>query len=229
MRIDGPPRKAPPTECPYLPNRLFVQRYFFGIDGDLDEAAALLGSGWRRFGEFFFRPDCPDCQACRPVRLDAPALVLTPSQRRVWHRNSDVEFRVAPLEFRDEYYRLYENHSRVRFGKATDLEDFRRTYFQPAVPAFVTEYRVGGTLAGLGFCDEGSDCLSSVYFVFHEDFASRSLGIYSVLRECALAVERGRRWYNLGYWVEGNTTMAYKGRFEPRQTMDWSTGRWSPS
>lgn len=226
MRVDGPPRDAPSVECPYLPDRTFVQQYFFGIDANPKETAALLAGGWRRFGEFFFRPHCPGCTACWPLRVEAGSLAMTASQRRVWNKNADVEMTVAPLEFREEYYSLYENHSRVRFQKESDPEDFRRSFFSPSVPAFVTEYRIGGTLAGLGFCDEGADALSSVYFVFHEDFADRSLGIYSVLRECRLAVERGRRWYYLGYWVQGNATMAYKGRFAPRETLNWQTGSW---
>jgi arginine-tRNA-protein transferase len=67
-----------------------------------------------------------------------------------------------------------------------------------------------------------------VYFVYADRFADRSLGIYSVLRECELAQERGKSWYYLGYWVQGNATMAYKGRFQPRQTLDWETGNWTP-
>lgn len=226
MRIDGPPREAPPVECPYLPQKTFVQRYFFGLEADGAEVGAMLAAGWRHFGSFFFRPDCPGCRACLPVRLDAAALTPTDSQKRVWRRNQDVEFAVAPLAYRDEYYELYRQHSLSRFNKQTDPDDFRQTFFEPAVPAFVTEYRVDGRLAGLGFCDEGSDGLSSVYFVFGDEFAGRSLGTFSVLRECALAVERGKRWYYLGYWVQGNATMAYKGRFQPRRVMDWESGTW---
>jgi arginine-tRNA-protein transferase len=226
MLVDGPPRDAPPVDCPYLPDRSFVQRYFFGSGADLAETAALQAAGWRRFGQFFFRPHCAGCQACVPVRLDAAHLVLTPSQRRVWRRNEDVAFSVVPLEFRDEYYELYRQHSQSRFGKETDPADFRATFFEESVPAFLTEYRVDGRLAGLGFCDEGDEGLSSVYFVFADDAADRSLGTYSVLRECRLAAERGRRWYYLGYWVQGNATMAYKGRFQPRQVLDWNTQTW---
>jgi len=227
VRIDGPPRLAPPVECPYLPNREFVQRYFFGDEAGPGETSSLLGAGWRRFGSFFFRPECAGCQACVPVRLAVP-LTLTDSQKRVWRKNEDVEFSVAELAPRDEYYELYRQHSRTRFGKDTTSDDFRGTFFERAVPAFVTEYRVDGQLAGLGFCDQGADALSSVYFVFGDEFAPRSLGVYSVLRECALAAERGLKWYYLGYWVQGNATMAYKGRFFPRQVMDWNTGEWSP-
>jgi arginine-tRNA-protein transferase len=82
-------------------------------------------------------------------------------------------------------------------------------------------------LAALGFCDESAVGLSSVYFVFSQKFASRSLGIYSVLRECHLAREMGLRWYFLGFYVRGNSTMAYKGRFFPRQILDWQSGEWS--
>jgi len=223
---DGAPRKAPEAPCPYFPDRIFVQRYFFGLEASPDETSALLAAGWRRFGTFFFRPDCPGCQACVPVRLDAAGLELSPSQRRVWRLNQDVEAAVVPLEYREEYYELYRHHSQVRFGKETDADDFRTTFFEAAVPAFLTEYRLEGRLAALGFCDEGYDALSSVYFVFHNDFADRSLGIYSVLWECRLAAARGRRWYNLGYWVQDNATMAYKGKFHPRQLLNWNTDLW---
>ena len=227
MRVDGPPRAAPPVECPYLPDRIFVQQFFWGTDADSAETAVLQADGWRRFGLFFFHPQCPGCTACLPVRLDAPALIPTASQRKVWRRNDDVVVTIAPLVYREEYYELYRHHSEVRFQKETDPEDFQRTFFEPAVPAFLTEYRIKGRLAALGFCDEGAEGLSSVYFVFHQDFADRSLGIYSVLKECQLATQRGKRWYYLGYWVQGNATMAYKGKFGPRQVMDWSTGEWN--
>lgn len=226
MRIDGPPRNAPAVDCPYLPGRRFIQNHFYGVDADPDETAALQAAGWRRFGHFFFRPQCKNCQSCVPLRIEADQFTPSDSQRQVMRRNADVEFRVSPLEFRDEYFEVYRDHSWNRFGNDADPDDFRETFFTPAVPAFVTEYRVNGTLAGLGFCDEGADGLSSVYFVFRSDFEKRSLGTFSVIRECALAVGRRKRWYYLGYWVDGNATMAYKARFFPRQTMDWQTGLW---
>lgn len=228
MTVSSPPQTAPGIDCPYLPDRTFVRRYFFGDGADADEAAAVQAAGWRRFGTFFFRPDCPGCRACVPVRLDAAALQLSASQRRVWRRNQDVEFSVQPLADRDDYFDLYRRHSRDRFGKTSDRDEFRDAFTHAAVPSFVTEYRIGGELAGLGFCDRGADGLSSVYFCFDSRWAERSLGIYSVLRECAWAAGQGLRWYYLGYWVQGNATMAYKGRFAPRQVLDWDSGLWSP-
>lgn len=226
MRIDGPPRNATPVACPYLEDRQFVQEYFFGDQVNGPEFGSLLDGGWRHFGAFFFRPHCGDCRACEPLRIDVAALSPSASQTRIVRKNADVEFSVVPLEYKPEYYEVYEEHSRLRFGKDSDEEDFQYTFFTPAVPSFVTEYRVGGELAALGFCDQSSEGISSVYFVFREKFASRSLGIYSVLRECELARERDLKWYYLGYYVRGNATMAYKGKFLPRQILDWSTGEW---
>lgn len=227
MRVDGSPRRAPATECPYLPGRTFVQRYFHGIEASPTETAELQSAGWRRFGMFFFRPECPGCQACTSVRVDAQRLQLTASQRRVWNRNQDVEVRVVPVEYRPEYFLLYQEHSQSRFQKESDEESFIQTFFVSAVPAFLTEYWIDGVLAGLGFCDESSEGLSSVYFVFQSNFASRSLGIFSVLWETRYAAQKGKRWYYLGYWVPGNATMAYKARFFPRQMLNWNTGTWS--
>ncbi len=226
MRVDGEPRDAPPVACPYLPDKTFIQNYFFGLEADPPETSALLAAGWRHFGAFFFRPNCPGCRACWPVRLAASTLEFTPSQRRVWRRNEDVDFQAVPLEYKDEYFELYQDHSLHRFGKETDSEEFRQGFFEPAVPTFLTEYRIEGELAALGFCDEAEDSLSSVYFVFGDKYADRSLGIYSILRECALAAELKKEWYYLGYWVQGNATMAYKGRFGPKQVRNWSTGEW---
>jgi len=133
----------------------------------------------------------------------------------------------VPPIYQPEYYAVYEEHSRLRFGKDSDEDDFQATFFERAVPSFVTEYRIQGELAALGFCDLSSVGLSSVYFVFRSKFANRSLGIFSVLKECELARQHGLSWYFLGFHVRGNATMAYKARFFPRQILNWTTGEWN--
>lgn len=226
MRIDGNPRKAPPVECPYLPGQTFVQEYFFGDELNTDEMGFLLSHAWRRFGSFFFRPDCPGCKACQPLRIPVKNLRLTDSQKRVMKKNLETDIAVRPLEFREEHFEIYQNHSQVRFGKEADPIDFQQTFYTRSAPAFITEYRVKGRMAAVGFCDRGSEGLSSVYFVFHEDFRHLSLGIYSILRECRLAEELGLDYYYLGYFVQGNDVMQYKGQFHPHQIRDWGSGQW---
>jgi arginine-tRNA-protein transferase len=226
IRIDAEPRRAEAVPCPYLSGESFVQRYFFAYSLSKSDLGYLLDKGWRHFSSFFFRPDCPSCQACEPVKIDAFQLKPSASQQRVLKKNADVEFCTVPLRYKDEYYRLWEHHSRVRFGTSQSPQDFERSFFTPVGEGFLTEYRLKGRLAGLGFCDLSDRGISSIYFVFHQDFASRSLGTFSVLRECQLARELNLPWYYLGYWIRQNPTMAYKGHFRPRQIFDWNSETW---
>lgn len=219
-------RLSDPAECPYLPGRVFVQEYFLAQGLNPQEWGELLDQGWRRFGTYFFRPRCPDCQACTPLRLPAQELHITPSLKKIQKKNSDVEFGYAPLEPTQELYDLYRDHGEFRFGESSDPEDFLKTFFPPGAPALLTTYRLNGELAAAGFLDVSDRGLSSVYFLYARKFASRSLGTWSVVRETQLVRDLGLRSYYLGYWVPGNDRMAYKHRFRSRELFDWKSEKW---
>ena len=193
---------------------------------DEHEFDVLLSSGWRRFGSFFFRPACPGCRQCIPIRLDVAALEPGRSQRRVLSRGRGIAMEALEPRPSDEAWEVYRSHSLYQFGRSPNREDFENIYFDNAVPALQTEYRLDGHLVGLGFLDVGADGFSSVYFSFHSDAARWSLGTLSVLRESELARQNGRSWYYLGYWVPGCGAMDYKSRFFPHQLLDWNTGEW---
>ena len=220
---------ADPVACPYLPGRSFVQEYFFAAALTDTEYGGLLDEGWRRFGRFFFRPACPDCRQCVPIRIDARSLTPTRSQKRVLKRGVSIQMEITRPASSDEAWRVYRSHARGQFNKTPDREDFEKTFFDPAVPSLQCEYRLEGRneLCALGFLDIGDNGLSSVYFAFDPEYAGYSLGVLSVFREAALAVDSQRRWYYLGYWVEGCTAMDYKARFSPHQGYDWESGKWN--
>lgn len=220
------PRKASPVACPYLPERQFVQDYFFAIDLDEHEFGVLLASGWRRFGTFFFRPACPGCRQCIPLRVDAGELEPTRSQRKVLSRGKDIQMEGVPPRPSDEAWNVYEAHSRGQFGKAPVREEFEKTFFDTAVPALQTEYRLDGILIGLGFLDIADNGFSSAYFAFDPAYSRYSPGTLSILRESTLAGFNHRQWYYLGFWVPGCESMAYKARFSPHQLYDWESGLW---
>ncbi|MDC7222305.1 MAG: arginyltransferase [Spirochaetales bacterium] len=220
------PRLAQPVACPYLEGRTFVQEYFFAAQLDEAEFDYYLTRGWRRFGNYFFRPQCPGCRACLPVRIEAEKLELTSSQKRIVRKNRDTRVELKPLEYSEEIFEIYRNHSQ-KFGQEDrDREAFRDTYFRRAVPAFQTEYYREGERAAVGFVDVGSSGLSSVYYAYDRRFSSLSLGTYSVIRECALTGEAGLEWYYLGYYIAECPRMVYKGRFFPRQLYNWEKERW---
>lgn len=81
------------SPCPYLPNRVERKLFAFLAEDAAQNAATnarLTVSGFRRSNNVVYRPACPDCNACRPVRI--PVRLFTPSrtQRRIAARNSDL-------------------------------------------------------------------------------------------------------------------------------------------
>jgi len=230
MRLITEPDTAAAVTCPYLPEHSFVQQYFFADELDEYEYGVLLNAGWRRFGNFFFRPDCPGCRECRPIRVDVWKLNPGKSQRRVIARGKDIVMDVVEPRSTDEAWRVYHSHSRGQFGRDESREHFEETFYAGhAVPSLQTEYRLDGQLIALGFLDLSDDGMSSVYFAFDSRWTRYSPGTLSVFRESEFVRERGKRWYYLGYWVKGCQSMDYKARFNPHQLYDWETREWSSS
>lgn len=89
----------------------------------------------------------------------------------------------------------------------------------------IARYRTAdGRLVALGFIDVLVDGFSSVYFAFDPAETRRSLGVYSVFAECSLLASLGKRWYYLGFWVDGCRKMEYKAGFRPHELAH--EGRW---
>ncbi len=226
MNLLSVPTRAEAVECPYLPDRQFIQEYFFATGLDDHEYGVLLASGWRHFGTFFFRPACDGCRQCIPIRIDADALEPTKSQRRVLKKGTGIQMEAVPPRATDEAWNVYKTHSRSQFNKEVIRDDFERIFFDPAVPALQTEYRLDNKLIGLGFLDVADKGFSSVYFSFNPEFSRYSPGILSILLESTLARLNMKKWYYLGFWVPGNDSMEYKARFLPHQLYDWEKEAW---
>ncbi len=226
MELFQTPILGEPSPCSYLPDRVFIPEYFLAAGLSAGELAPLLASGWRKFGPYFFRPACPDCRQCIPLRVEVSRFRPSASQRRVLRRNRDLEVRAVPLDCSEEGFALYQAHSRARFGQETDREGFVASFYRPSCPGLQLELRLGGKLLGLGILDLAGDGLSSVYFCFDPDEARRNLGTFGALQEIGLARRLGLAWYYLGYFVPGSPRMAYKDHFRPRQHMDWGAGTW---
>lgn len=226
MQLFQPPTFGEPSPCPYLPDRVFRPEYFLAAGLSAVELAPLLAAGWRKFGPYFFRPACPDCRQCIPLRVAVPRFRPSAGQRRVLRRNLDLEVQVGPLACSEEGLALYQAHSRARFGQDQDREGFVGAFYRPSCPGLQLELRLEKHLVGLGILDWADDGLSSVYFCFDPRHARRNLGTFVALQEIALAARLGLPWYYLGYFVPGSLRMAYKDYFRPRQHFDWLSRCW---
>jgi arginine-tRNA-protein transferase len=220
------PEFTPPAPCPYLPGRVLVYESFFadGLNGR--ELTWFLTRGWRKFGHSFFRPACPGCRACVPLRVPVERFRPSRSQRRILRRCAGLRVEFGPLRYRAEFFDLYQRHSLARFAQECSFEDFAASLHSPSCPTLVSTYAEGGRILGAGYLDVAADGLSSVYFVFDPERTDLSLGVYSVLREIEEARRMGLAHYYLGYVVPGCDRMAYKAAFRPHQLFDWEEGQW---
>lgn len=218
-----------PEPCPYLEGetaRLPLRQPLGPVTPAAFDAALALGD--RRTGTLLYRPTCPTCRACEPVRLLATELVHTRSQRRVWRKNQDLVVEVAPASFSEEKLRLMNRHKLERGlsreGRPMSARGYAAWFLRSCARTIEMRYLLDGQLVGVGILDAGARDLSSVYFYFDPDHADRSLGTFSVLFECAWLAQNNGRYHYLGLWAERSPHIAYKSRFYPHERL--IAGEW---
>ena len=80
-------------------------------------------------------------------------------------------------------------------------------------------YHLGQRLIGVSIADVVPGGLSSVYMYFEPEFAARSLGTLSILREIDHCKRHQLSYYYLGFFIADANTMAYKSRFRPNEIL----------
>lgn len=219
---------TPEHECPYLPER--VARTAFAdptASPDLRAQTALAEAGFRRSGGILYRPRCPSCQACVPLRLEVDAFQPNRTQRRVAKRNADLVGKRVALTPTDEQLDLFDRYERTRHPEgAMFAEDAERylAYFASGFSATqACELRLcdqeGDRLVAVMVIDQLQDALSAVYTYFDPELDARSLGTYAVLWQVEEARRLRLRWLYLGYLIEETRKMAYKAAFRPQQRL----------
>jgi len=229
MKLLTVPRVSPEDKCPYLENLSECHEFFFAEQIKKDEMDFLLTKGWRKFGQFLFRPRCPSCNKCIPLRILVKEFHLKKSVRRIINKNTDIQVVFSPLEYSEEHFKIYRKHSDSRFNdKQIDKEeDFIQTFYTYTGTQVMSEFYLDNKLVAFGILDRGEHSLSSVYFVFDPELEKRSLGKFGVIKEVEYARKKGMNHYYLGYWIEENKSMRYKASFQPYETYDWTTKIWS--
>lgn len=216
--------------CGYLPKRL-SRSAFVAPQTPIDAPlySALIANGFRRSGDYAYRPACTNCRACVPVRIPTALFALNRAQRRCLKRNADlvIERRQALDEEHFELYRRY-LLARHPFG-GMDADDSKAFHQFLGSTWGLTEFwcfREAGVLRMVAVVDRLPLGLSAVYTFFDPDQSSRSLGTYAVLQQLAAAKAEGLPHLYLGYWVAGSDTMDYKRQFAALERFD-GTG-WTP-
>ncbi|KAF4428375.1 arginine-tRNA-protein transferase [Fusarium austroafricanum] len=81
-------------------------------------------------------------------------------------------------------------------------------------------YRLDGKLVAIGVLDLLPECVSSVYFLYHESIHQHAPGKLGALYEIALSIEEGYGWWYPGYYIHSCPKMWYKIDYSPQFVLD---------
>lgn len=210
--------------CGYLPDRETVNVV---VDPGLPVGTALYSRlaplGFRRSGGRVYRPACPSCQACVPLRVPVDDFRPQRAQRRTWERNRDLLVRERPPGFDAEHYALYSRYIAGRHPsggmEGTTPDAYLEFIAGQGIETRLIEFLAAGRCVAVAVTDVLTDALSAVYTFFDTAQDRRSLGVYAVLWQIEAARSLGKKWLYLGYWIEECRKMSYKIAYCPHERL----------
>lgn len=210
-------------ECPYLPGKVarLPLRLPAGVVPPEVFDQALAG-GERRTGPMLYRTRCPTCTACEALRVPVARFQPTRSQLRAWKKNEGaITLEMGKPALSWEHLALYNRHKIERGLSKNDeplgAQGYRNWLVDTCTDTREVRYRLDGKLVAVSIIDFGATSASSVYHYFDPDISSRSMGVYSVMKELELCAQAGIEWYYLGFFVSDCRHLAYKATYWPHQ------------
>lgn len=218
--------------CGYLPER-HARSAFVDPAFPLEPAlyGALLDQGFRRSGDYAYRPMCLNCRACQSARIVVAEFTPDRAQRRCWQRNGDLQLSIQP-RLTEEHYGLYRRYLSARHRDGGMDPDDAKAFEEFLACGWGAtefwEFRLGDAadspLMAVSVVDRVPRGLSAVYTFFEPNVPQRGLGTYAILSQIDQAKAQRLPWVYLGYWVPGSAKMDYKKRFQPLEVL--SNGNW---
>jgi arginyl-tRNA--protein-N-Asp/Glu arginylyltransferase len=206
--------------CSYLPERESVSAFADPREAMSTHLYGMLAvHGFRRSGEYVYRPHCPSCRACIPARIPVARFRGNRNQRRNQRRNRDLTVLRRDDGFRREHFDLYYRYLDARHPEGEMAnptpEDYRRFLTSGWSDTHFVEFRLDNHLVAVTVIDRLPQGLSAVYTFFAPEHAARSLGRYAILWQIQEASRLKLPYVYLGYWIEGCRKMDYKFEYQP--------------
>lgn len=220
---------SPPHACSYLPGREAATLF---ADPQRPMTPALYSTlsdyGFRRSGDYVYRPRCGACQACQPCRIPVAQFTPDRSQRRIWKRNLDLTVQIMPPDTEGAYFELYRHYLSTRHTDGAmdsdDREQYRRFLTSSWSDTWFVLFRAAERIVAVAVVDLLGKGLSAVYTFYDPDEEKRSLGTMAVLWQIEQARRMGLPYVYLGFYIEESRKMAYKSRFHPLEL--FQGGKW---
>jgi len=213
------------TRCAYLHDRQMKMEYKFIKNCPPHINEKLVKRGWRRFGHYFSRPKCENCNECKSLRIDVKNFKPTRSQRRVF-KQKGINFIIKKPSVTKEHLTLYEKyHRHMQKRRGWDYYSVNEdSYTDLYIKGFSSygkeiQYYYKKRVVAVDLVDFLDDGISANYFYYDPDLAKLSLGVYSLLVQIELAKKKGLLWIYPGYFVKDCQSLNYKASYRPHQVL----------
>lgn len=211
--------------CPYLPGQV-ERKLFTRLNGvrSPEVNSSLSRAGFRRSHDIIYRPVCPGCSSCIPVRIPVASFTGNRTQRRLRRRNADLTLSPVPAGATIEQYQVFSAYQVARHVESDmrrmSLADFAAMVDEGRVDSWLFEARTSdGRLRGGLLADRLDDGFSAVYSFYDPAEPHRSLGSWLILAMVEECRRLGLPYLYLGYWIRDSRKMAYKAKFQPLEML----------
>lgn len=186
----------------------------------------LLERGYRRFGEYFFVPKCPNCKKCVTIRQLVCEFKASVNMKRILKKNIDTLIQIRRPLTNDARVCLYVKYHKKMMDKKNwsmnHIDIMRYTNsFVAGGEYFGYEmclYR-DGRLVGVSYFDIVLESMSANYFFYDHDYEKLSLGTLNILLLLNLAKKLKLKYFYPGYWIKNHNSMGYKDRYKPFEAL----------
>lgn len=179
----------------------------------------LIEKGFRRSGQYIYKPNCESCTACIPIRLVANKFLPSKTQKRIIKKHSYLRTKEAPLVFKQNHFELYRKYQnarhKVKNEEQNDLDDYNDFLIKSNVQSKLMEFWDGDSLKIVSIIDLVNDGISAVYTFFDPDDRKVSFGTYAVTWLINWCKTQQLKYIYLGYWIGDCDKMKYKTNFKP--------------
>jgi len=216
--------------CPYLAKR--TARLPLRVPSQRvtpRETDQRLATGQRRTGEFVYSTNCPECNACLPIRLRVDKIGFSRTHRRTLQRNEAIlQPCIGPVLVDAERISMFNQHRNDRgLGKGEsriDSEEYAWAFQRSCFDTFEISYSLNGKLACVAICDQGFASMSAVYTYYDTGLEKLSLGTFSILKQIEYCRQTSREFLYLGFFIAQSRSMSYKADFIPNERL--INGQW---
>ena len=216
--------------CAYLDDRQ-ARTLFVDPRQPLDSSiySSLVEQGFRRSGDYVYRPGCRTCNACKSLRIPVREFRLSRRHRRCLAANRDIRVHVVPPAFRPDHFELYRRYIAERHTGRQMADPRPQQYLEFLTTSWgdslFYEFREHGRLLAVSAVDELRNGLSAVYTYYEPTLAARSLGTLAIVWLLQETQRLGLDYLYLGYWIAESAKMRYKADFVPHEIYDGNIWR----